>query len=273
MADSDSFINEVTEEVRRDRLYAVFRRWAWLAVLIVVVLVGGAAWFEYQRAQDQAAAEAFGDSLISALDGADPEARIAALAAIEAPGAEGAMILALLAAGEAATGADAVEVAAQLRAAAETPDLPRRYRDLAMLKAEMMAPSDAAEARLILGTLAEPGAPYAALAEEQLALLDIREGDLEAGLDRLRSLERSAAATTGLQQRAAQLIVALEAGSDLIDTSPVVETPAGDSSDDAAEDRTETAPQADAQAEADAEPGADTDAGDAPAEETPATGQ
>ncbi|MBF9060489.1 hypothetical protein HKCCSP123_14995, partial [Rhodobacterales bacterium HKCCSP123] len=129
--------------------------------------------------------------------------------------------------------------AADLRAAAEAPDLPRRYRDLAMLKAEMMAPSEPDTARLILGALAEPGAPFAALAEEQLALLDIRTGDLEAGLDRLRSLERSAAATPGLQQRASQLIVAFEAGSTLVDVAaePPAETEAEEEADagDAAE--------------------------------------
>ena len=30
MHDSDSFISEVSEEVRRDRLYAALRRYGWL---------------------------------------------------------------------------------------------------------------------------------------------------------------------------------------------------------------------------------------------------
>ena len=30
MANNDGFINEVSEEVRRDRLYAFFRKWGWL---------------------------------------------------------------------------------------------------------------------------------------------------------------------------------------------------------------------------------------------------
>ena len=47
-----------------------------------------------------------------------------------------------------------------------------------------------------------------------MALIDIRTGATEAALDRLRALERSAAATPGLQERASQLIVALEGGLD-----------------------------------------------------------
>ena len=229
MSNTDSFIDEVTDEVRRDRLYGLFRRWAWLAVVIVLGIVGAAAWVEYSRAHDRAASQAFGDALLAALEAPDPAARIAALGAVDASRPEGRVLLALLAAGEAAAGgagADADAAAADLRVAAEAAGLPRRYRDLAMLKAEMIAPSDVAQARLILGALAEPGAPYAALAEEQLALVDLRAGDLAAALERLRSLARSAAATAGLQERASQLIVTLEAGSTLIDTAPVLPEPA-----------------------------------------------
>ena len=229
MSNTDSFIDEVTDEVRRDRLYGLFRRWAWLAVVIVLGIVGAAAWVEYSRAQDRATAQAFGDALLAALEAPDPAARIAALGAVDASRPEGRVLLALLAASEAAAGgagADADAAAADLRVAAEAAGLPRRYRDLAMLKAEMIAPSDVAQARLILGALAEPGAPYAALAEEQLALVDLRAGDLAAALERLRSLARSAVATAGLQERASQLIVTLEAGSTLIDTAPVLPEPA-----------------------------------------------
>ena len=221
MANTDSFIDEVSEELRRDRMFALMRRWGWLAALIVLGIVGGAAWFEYQRAQERTQAQAFGDALLAALDLPDPEARVQALdeIATDSPLAE--VLLALLAAGETVQGvAGGADAAARLRAAAEGADIPRHYRDLALLRAEMLAPSEPEMARIMLGTLAEPGAPYAALAEEQLALLDIRAGDLEAGLERLRGLERSAAATPGLQQRASQLIVALEAGSQLVDTAP-----------------------------------------------------
>jgi hypothetical protein len=227
MADTDSFINEVSEEVRRDRLFALFRKWAWLAALLVILIVGGAAYFEYRRAQAEASAQAFGDAIIGALDAASPGERIAALEGIAAPGPEGEVLLALLAAGEVADDVDRASAAARLRQVAETPDLSVRYRHLAVLKAHMLDPAPEDEARLVLGALAEPGAPYAALAEEQLALMDIVSGDTEAGIERLRRLEIAAGATPGLQQRVAQLIVALESGAVLIDTAPVEDT--GDS--------------------------------------------
>lgn len=273
MANTDSFIEEVSEEVRRDRLYALMRRWGWVPILIVLGIVGGAAYLEWQGAQDRAQSEAFGDALLTALDGEDTEARIAALEGVEVPTAEAGIILALLAAGEAANGEDRVGAAARLRAAAGAPDLQRRYVDLALLKAEMLDPAPEAEARIVLEALAAPGAPYSALAEEQLALMEVRSGDLDAGLDRLRAIERSAVATAGLQQRAAQLIVALESGALLAD-APVEEAPAEDAdaeetpaADDAtAEEGPEEAPAAD-DAAAEEGPEEAPAEGDAPAED------
>ena len=45
--ETDSFIDEVTEEVRRDRLFALFRRFGWIALAIILIIVAGTAWREY----------------------------------------------------------------------------------------------------------------------------------------------------------------------------------------------------------------------------------
>ncbi|MEO0502920.1 MAG: hypothetical protein AAFZ14_06305, partial [Pseudomonadota bacterium] len=57
--------------------------------------------------------------------------------------------------------------------------------------------------------LAVPGVPFRLLAEEQLALIDIETGNVDAALDRLRPMLDDAEATAGLQRRALQAIVAL----------------------------------------------------------------
>lgn len=244
MSDSDSFINEVTEEVRRDRLYGLVRKWGWVAALVVVGIVGGAAYLEYHRSQQAATSQAFGDALLTGLDRPESDARLAALNAIDPATPEAAMILSFLVSGEQATSGNPDGAAAALRQAAETPDIDRRYRDLALLRAEMLAPSDPAEARLILETLAEPGAPYAGLAQEQLALLALREGDVEGALELFRRIEAGAQTTPALQQRVSQLIVAIEAGAVLLDEAPDIAVDDEEAPVDDSDAETETSPAA-----------------------------
>ena len=67
VSDTDSFIDEVTEEVRRDQLFALFRKYGWIGILAIVLIVGGASWSEWRKAQAEAKAQAFGDALVAAM--------------------------------------------------------------------------------------------------------------------------------------------------------------------------------------------------------------
>ena len=96
MSNPDSFIEEVTEEVRRDRLFNLMGRYGWIAIAAVVLLVVGAAYNEWQKARDTAAARAFGDAVLTAIEAPTPEERAAGLAAIQADDAGRALMLDLL---------------------------------------------------------------------------------------------------------------------------------------------------------------------------------
>lgn len=212
MSDTDSFIEEVSEEVRRDRLFAMMRRYGWIAVVAVIAIVGGAAYNEYQKAQKSAVAEATGDALINALAEDDSANRIAALtdATLEAPQAD-IVRQYLLSAEQAADGDTAAAsgtLDAFLNAAPETSAI---YKDVAELKALMLAGDSIAadERRSRLEFMAQPGQALALLASEQLALLDVAEGQTDAAVERLQAILLDASVTAGLRQRASQLIVAL----------------------------------------------------------------
>lgn len=202
MSQSDSFIEEVTDAVRRDRLFALMRRWAWLAVLLVVLLVGGAAFREWRLSNARTAAEARGDALLTAVEARDADAVMAVSA--EGPGAAAVALLA-------AAAAEDPEVALpRLAAVAADPAVPPRYRDLAVLRSVLLEPdAPIGERRGALEAIAAPGAPYRLLAEEQLALLSVEEGDTDAALARLAAILEDAEVTEALRSRAQQLIVAL----------------------------------------------------------------
>lgn len=63
---NDSFIDEVTDDLRRDRLFRAFRRFGWIAILAILLLVGFAVWREYSRDRDEKAAQAWGDAVLAA---------------------------------------------------------------------------------------------------------------------------------------------------------------------------------------------------------------
>ena len=65
---NDSFIDEVTEDLRRDRLFNLFRRYGWIAILLVLALVAGTIWSEYSKGQKQQQAEVWGDAVIAAAE-------------------------------------------------------------------------------------------------------------------------------------------------------------------------------------------------------------
>ena len=215
MSETDSFIDEVTEEVRRDRLFGLMRRYGWIAVLAVLLIVGGAAYREYSRASDQSAARSLGDALLAALDTEDTDARSSALSQIQTQSSEAAAIVALLQAGVFADQDRGAEIVTLLQPIVDDQDLSQDYRDLANFKQLLHAAEslDAAQLRAGFQTLAEPGKPLRVLAEEQLALLDLQEGDQDAAINRLTALLDDADLTQNLQQRTRQLLIAL--GQDL----------------------------------------------------------
>lgn len=210
MSDTESFIEEVTEEVRRDRLFALLRRYGWIAIALVVILVAGAALNEYLAARERAQAQALGDALSAALAQPDPAARVEALAAVEAQG-RAAAIRGFLLAEAALEAGDRARAADALRAIAADASLPAHYRDLGALKLAMVEAGEVPPVERIatLEPIAGAGAPYRLLALEQIALAELEDGRREEALARLRGLAEDSQAQQGLRQRVSELIVVL----------------------------------------------------------------
>lgn len=208
MSNPESFIDEVTEEVRRDRLFALFRKYGWIGVLLVLLTVGGAAFSEWQKASKRADAQAFGDAVLGALEAETPEARRAALAAVPATGDRAAILQMLLASDPAEDKAAALTA---LQAVAADAALPVAYRDLAALRRVVLAGATLplADRRALLDPIAVPGRPFRTLALEQLAYLLVEEGKTADAITALQALTQDQEAPQGLRQRATQMIVAL----------------------------------------------------------------
>ena len=211
MSETDSFIEEVSEEVRRDKLFALMRKYGWIGIAVVLLIVGGAAYNEWRKATEMATAQQLGDSLLQALEKDDTTARSTALAKVDAVGTDSQALVNMLLANEQQVAGDTSSALTTLTALSNDTSLPKAYRDLAVLKLVLLAGRDMAadERRAKLDGLAVAGGAFRLLAEEQLAMLDIDEGNTEAAISRLQDIIDDVETTAGLQGRASQLIVVL----------------------------------------------------------------
>ncbi|WP_299782546.1 hypothetical protein [uncultured Roseobacter sp.] len=222
MSDTDSFIDEVNDEVRRDRLFALLKRYGWIGALAVVLIVGGAAWSEYRKATARAEAEALGDGMLAALSTNTPDARLDALTGLSSENPTAQALVAMLTASEAQRAGDVEKAVTELNAVAINPDVDEIYRQIAGFKALTLQAEtlDAATRRQQFEALAAPGSQLRLLAVEQLALIDVAEGNTDAAIGRYQDILQDAAVTSDLQQRALQVIVALGGTPDL-DNLPI----------------------------------------------------
>lgn len=221
MSNTDGFIEEVTEEVRRDHLYGLLRRYGWIAIAVILLIVGGASYSEYRKAQEQSKAEGLGDAMLAALALNEDAERAEALSGIEPSTSSSAAILRMLTAGSQADAGDTAAAVETLNALAIDGEVPEIYRQLAQFKAITLQGTDTPveDRRQALEVMAQPGSGLRLLATEQLALTDIEMGEPQAAIDRYQAILADAEVTSDLQQRALQVIVALGGEPDLSDVN------------------------------------------------------
>ena len=209
MSETDSFIDEVSEEVRKDKLYATIRKYGWLAVVIVLTLVGGTAFREYKIASANTVAQKTGDAISKAMSLEGPEARAIALGEVISNDNNVAVIALLKAAEQKASGQFAASV--ETLEALEASNVPLAYRDLAHFKKLLIEKEGLSEDARIAGLteLAASASPYGLYAKEQLALIDLANGRTEAAINRLSQILEDANLSQSLRQRVSQLMIIL----------------------------------------------------------------
>lgn len=214
MSDNDSFIDEVSEEVRRDRMFSLWKRYGPFVIGAIVLLVAAAAvmtWMDQRRA-DQA--QQAGAGLIAASIGSAAETAEAMQVVANSAGEPGVAALAnMRAAGALVIAGDkdaAIEAFNKVALAADTPALLRDIASLRalMLRGEDMPPADFANA---LSPMADGAGPYRLLALEARGVAYARAGDSESAIADLNAVHSDPAAPAGLRRRVAEVLTALGA--------------------------------------------------------------
>jgi len=207
VSETDSFIEEVSEEVRRDQLFKLFKKYGWILALLVVALVGGTAYNEWNKASNQAEARLTGDQMNAALAAKDS----AALAPLAQSGKNSAVVARFLQAGILADAKETSGAVDVLMAIANDSSQPAIYADLAWLKIVMLNGQNMPESERnsAYERLTQPDAPFRPLALEQRAMQYVRDGKPDAAKTDLALILAGQNTSPALRNRAQQLIVAL----------------------------------------------------------------
>lgn len=208
MSESDSFIQEVSEEIRQDRMYKLWKRYAPFVIGAIAVIVGAAAVWNWMQHRAVIEARETGGAFIAA-ELASVEAQEALVETVD----DEADVVARLRLASSLLLNDQAERAAEVyRALAEREDLAPAYRHLAVLNAVKLE-AEGGDAGALIGQLAplvEEGAPYRPLALELRAVLRLQAGDAAAARDDLEAVLAAPVATAETRRRASGLLAALE---------------------------------------------------------------
>ena len=158
MSNTDTFIDEVSEELRRDRLYRLFRKWAWVVVLVVLFIVGGTAWREWASGQNTKQARELGDNILKLLQIEDPISRQKSLQSLDTENPDVSAIAYLLAANTLIENDLPDQGITLLDKVGNDLQVSVVYRDLAILKSVMLT-ENRAEYEIVL-TRIEPLTAY-----------------------------------------------------------------------------------------------------------------
>lgn len=209
MSNNESFIQEVSEEVRRDRLYRILKKWGWIGIAVIVALVGGASFNEWNKDSKMNSARNLGDRVLSAVSNKDP----IELKEIETSNiSQDIFIKNLLSAILLSDN----KLDASKKALEEIRDLPsitKTYRELNAFKLGLLLLKEdnlTSDERFgVFEEFVEPGSPFRLLAKEQQALLLIEQGKLELAIKALSEISVDSETTASLKRRVTQLRISL----------------------------------------------------------------
>jgi len=68
MVESESFIKEVSEEVKRDKLFKLLNKFKWPLFALIIVLIGTVGGYEYYKFYKKSRAQENGEFLVSAIE-------------------------------------------------------------------------------------------------------------------------------------------------------------------------------------------------------------
>ena len=212
MSNNESFMQEVSEEVRKDRFYRILKKWGWVGIALIVALVGGASFNEWNKESKINSARNLGDRVLAAIASKD----VIDLKEIEIKNVSQDIFIKNLMS-VILFSDDKLDAAKKaLEEIGGIPGITKTYKDLNAFKLGLLLLKSGnltGEERFgVFEALVEPGSPFRSLAKEQQALILIEQGKIELAIKTLVEITDDSETTDTLRRRVTQLRISL--GSD-----------------------------------------------------------
>lgn len=224
--ESDTFLREVDEELRKERLNTFVARYGWwilAAIVLVLAAIGGYLWWQHRQ---QVEAGRQGAALLEALDRLESGNRAAAapkVAELAQSDVEGYRAAGLFARGTAeAEAGNAAAAAATFKSIADNEDFAEPYRQAALVRQTMLE-FDRLQPQVViqrLGPLARPGQAWFGTAGEMVAVAHLKMGRADRAGPLFAQIGRDETVPSSIRTRAIQM-----AGSLGVNAMPEIPAP------------------------------------------------
>jgi hypothetical protein len=212
LSNNESFMQEVSEEVRKDRFYRILKKWGWVGIALIVALVGGASFNEWNKESKINSARNLGDRVLAAIASKD----VIDLKEIEIKNVSQDIFIKNLMSAILFSDDKLDASKKALEEIGGIPGITKTYKDLNAFKLGLLLLKSGnltGEERFgVFEALVEPGSPFRSLAKEQQALILIEQGNIELAIKTLMEITDDSETTDTLRRRVAQLRISL--GSD-----------------------------------------------------------
>jgi hypothetical protein len=211
---SQELIQEIEEDLRREKALKLWKEYGKYAVAVAVVVIvatgGFIAWREYENREAMAESNRFFEALGQAQRG-DAQAAQLAFARIGREGRPGFAVLARLEDAALKANADRAAGSAEFRAVAADQRVPREIRSLASVMAALATIDSASreEVERSLASLSGADSQWRHLALEIMAAAAVRGGDTARARELYARISDDQTAPQGARARAAEMIQAL----------------------------------------------------------------
>ena len=202
--------DEINEELKQDRMTALWQRYGKYVIAFVIAVVGGVSLIQgysyYIQKRDARSADVFFNAILS-------DDVSVTLEAAKEELSEGYVLLAeFRLAAALAENDQAAEAEQRYLSIAARDDIQQIYRDIALLLSVMQAPesTQVSDLQTRLDPLISSVSPLKGLALEQAAALDVRRGNKAAAIKKLNELVALTDIPASLRQRASQILTVLD---------------------------------------------------------------